>query len=277
MTATSRCFQALDSIVSLEADHELNGPLSALLASYPTPDGGARAQLRYRIELSPRPGVWLGGQQRFTTDQPRDLLPLFEQDLYAEVARRCRHPWLLHAAALVRAGRALLLVGPSGVGKSTLCLALAARGASYLSDDCVALRRRGDTMVVRGLRRPIGIDDPEDPVARDLPEGFERYLYQLRGHHGEVRSLLVHPPAEMQPLQDVSVAAVVCLRHAPQRPPACEPLSVGSAIARLWESTLRRDQRALLFASEHLRGCRTAALRTRDVHTACHLLEGMWR
>ena len=47
----------------------------------------------------------------------------------------------LHAAALVRAETALLLAGPSGTGKSTLCYAGALNGFSVLSDDHVNLQR----------------------------------------------------------------------------------------------------------------------------------------
>ncbi len=47
----------------------------------------------------------------------------------------------LHAAALVRGETALLLAGPSGTGKSTLCYAGALNGLSVLSDDYVNLQR----------------------------------------------------------------------------------------------------------------------------------------
>jgi len=46
-----------------------------------------------------------------------------------------------HAAALSRGGRALVIAGPSGFGKSTLALHLAFRGFTLLSDDMTALRR----------------------------------------------------------------------------------------------------------------------------------------
>ena len=47
----------------------------------------------------------------------------------------------LHAAALVRGETTLLLAGPSGTGKSTLCYAGALNGFSVLSDDYVNLQR----------------------------------------------------------------------------------------------------------------------------------------
>jgi len=48
---------------------------------------------------------------------------------------------VLHAAALERKGRALLVAGPSGSGKTTLTLALIERGFRLLSDDFAPLER----------------------------------------------------------------------------------------------------------------------------------------
>jgi hypothetical protein len=46
----------------------------------------------------------------------------------------------LHASAVMRDGRAVLLVGPAGAGKSTTAAAFAAAGDAVLADDVVALR-----------------------------------------------------------------------------------------------------------------------------------------
>jgi len=54
------------------------------------------------------------------------------------LARRDRDP--LHAAAVARGGTALLLAGPSGVGKSTLVYAAARAGLGILSEDTVYLQ-----------------------------------------------------------------------------------------------------------------------------------------
>lgn len=53
----------------------------------------------------------------------------------------------LHAAAVEIGGRAILLAGPSGVGKSTLAAALASRGHRVLADDLCAVRRETDGSV----------------------------------------------------------------------------------------------------------------------------------
>lgn len=50
----------------------------------------------------------------------------------------------VHASAVALAGRAVLILGASGAGKSGLALQMIARGAALVADDRVVLRRRAD-------------------------------------------------------------------------------------------------------------------------------------
>jgi serine kinase of HPr protein (carbohydrate metabolism regulator) len=53
---------------------------------------------------------------------------------------------LLHASCVAIGGRAVLIAGKSGTGKSDLALRLIDRGAMLVSDDYTELRRRGGTL-----------------------------------------------------------------------------------------------------------------------------------
>ena len=53
---------------------------------------------------------------------------------------------IVHGAAVARDGRAAVIVGASGEGKSTLALGLAARGWLHLADDLVALSATGEAI-----------------------------------------------------------------------------------------------------------------------------------
>jgi hypothetical protein len=54
---------------------------------------------------------------------------------------------VLHAAGVVLGGRAVLLAGEPGAGKSSLAAALLRQGAGLLSDDAVALEQRGAALI----------------------------------------------------------------------------------------------------------------------------------
>jgi hypothetical protein len=67
---------------------------------------------------------------------------------------------LLHAAAVLLAGRAVALVGPSGRGKSTLAAALVDAGGSFLADDVIALEARGGQILAHPGPGVLMLDPP---------------------------------------------------------------------------------------------------------------------
>jgi hypothetical protein len=80
------------------------------------------------------------------------------------LARHDRH--LVHGAAVVIGPGALLVVGDTGTGKSTLAFAAHRLGWPVLADDAVLLRRDGGHVYVQGVPRPVavGADVTSDPV-----------------------------------------------------------------------------------------------------------------
>jgi serine kinase of HPr protein (carbohydrate metabolism regulator) len=64
---------------------------------------------------------------------------------------------LIHATAVAIEGRAVLLRGPPGSGKSDLALRLIDRGARLVADDQSELDRRGDALVVRAPAAIAGL------------------------------------------------------------------------------------------------------------------------
>ncbi|MBP7147793.1 MAG: hypothetical protein KBD01_09625 [Acidobacteria bacterium] len=63
--------------------------------------------------------------------------------VFRELLDRVDRFVVLHAAAVEHAGRAFLVAGPTGSGKTTLALALVERGLRLLSDDFAPLERGG--------------------------------------------------------------------------------------------------------------------------------------
>jgi len=79
------------------------------------------------------------------------------------------------ASAVVIGGRALLIEGPPGSGKSSLTLALIDRGAGLIGDDAVTLMREGAALIaspplnITGLLEVRGIGLVRLPVAAAAP------------------------------------------------------------------------------------------------------------
>lgn len=61
----------------------------------------------------------------------------------------------VHAACVVRAGKAILLAAPSGTGKSTISLFLALRGWSLLSDDWTFVSSTNGSLRVWGMQTAL--------------------------------------------------------------------------------------------------------------------------
>ena len=81
----------------------------------------------------------------------------------------------LHASCVAIGGKAVLIEGPSGNGKSDLALRLIDRGAALVSDDYTLLRREGEALLaappetIAGKIEVRGIGIVELPHHTDIP------------------------------------------------------------------------------------------------------------
>ena len=64
---------------------------------------------------------------------------------------------VIQASAVVIAGRALLIEGPPGSGKSSLALALIERGAGLIGDDAVTVSAEGERLIASPPPRIAGL------------------------------------------------------------------------------------------------------------------------
>lgn len=189
-----------------------------------------------------------------------DLVPLFELDLYQQVAERAPAGWLLHAATLEHEGRAYVFAGPSGAGKTSLTLGLMAHGWRLITEE-MTLVDRG--LNVRGLARPIHVDRTSD-----LPQAWRRHDYPIRGTR---QNVLAHPPSDRRVVEPLPLAAIVRIDHAAGALDRCEPLAGNRAITRLWDATLRKDDDGLATAVALTTHARLLELTTSSVASAIRL------
>jgi hypothetical protein len=100
--------------------------------------------------------------------------------LYQHLRRRGQH--LIHASAIGANGRAALIAGRSGAGKTTTMLTCVAAGLAFLGDDTTLLQRTmaGDIDVIALLSTL----DVTDKTAAWFPE-LAPFLSPLRSHTGK--------------------------------------------------------------------------------------------
>lgn len=121
--------------------------LKALYAGYPKPEGGI-ADFTVRLEAARpwrrwvRPSVAIRGDFTLPDAAPlplRHALLAAEMGMNLQMALGQRRYLLLHASAVERDGRALLMTGHSGAGKSTLAALLGERGWRFMGDEFALL------------------------------------------------------------------------------------------------------------------------------------------
>ncbi len=145
--------------------------LLRLYADFPLEDG---AFCDFHVRVGPPKGIrrWLKPQINFWYDGHSPFKPLPANHAFALlewgmnwcVAGHAHHYLMLHAAVLERGGRALVMPGDPGAGKSTLTAALMLSGWRLLSDE-IALIDRDDGLLV-GLGRPVSLKNASIDVIR---------------------------------------------------------------------------------------------------------------
>lgn len=103
---------------------------------------------------------------------------------------------LIQASAVAIEGRAVILEGPPGSGKSSLALSLIDRGASLIGDDGVMLARGGDRLLaspppnIAGLLEIRGVGLVSLPTVADVPVALVLTLVG-EGHAERLPGMLV--------------------------------------------------------------------------------------
>jgi HprK-related kinase A len=131
-------------------------------AQHPVEPDNAFADVHASIEPAGRRPGWAGARVVFDSDGERPFPPVPAREAHALLERgldwcllnHCHQYLFVRAAVVVRNGRALLLPGPPGIGKSTLCGGLAFAAGWQLFSDGVALVVPASARVVP-LARPV--------------------------------------------------------------------------------------------------------------------------
>lgn len=259
-----RTFVALGTTVSLTVDGDVPGADVAdlIVAGYPI--STSPPQLAFRLRGGTRPALECANRYETAVETVEDLVPLFELDLYHALVEQAPPGWLLHAAALEHDGRAIVFAGPSGAGKTTLTLALLARGWRIVTEEIVLLDLAG---VVTGLARPIHAKGAK------IPSDWTRHTYPMRSSRGPLDSDIAQPPAHHRVSSPLPLRALVRIGHGPRVMPTLERVAPALALPRLWECSLRQDDAGLAAATTILANHPAYALESSSVGEAVDLAE----
>ncbi len=165
-------------------------------------------------------GLWRDGEPCETVVTDDYIVAYVLWEVTRLVLERAAPLIPVHAAAVARDGRALMLVGPSHAGKSTLSASLTRAGWEFLTDELALLDIEPTGAVVHPFWRPIGIrrGGPLDVVI-DLP-----------GHEQEV----LVPASDLGRLASPTpLAAIVFPTYVQGGDGRLEPLSPAVALAQM--------------------------------------------
>ncbi len=155
-------------------------------------------------------------------DAPVEVARQVEWGLFAAAVYDAPLPLCLHAGAVARDGGVLLLPAESGAGKTTLTLALAARGWLPLTDDLCPLDERDGAMVALPCPRCCHVSHASQAalaargVALDGPVGgvAEYYRPLAWGQSAPLRWIVAPryeagAPLAIEPLSQAATAALI--------------------------------------------------------------------
>jgi len=169
---------------------------SFVYADFPICDESEVSDFRVRLAPARRllpwreaqAAFWADGASPFTTFPRRLAMPFAEWGLNWCIFHYAHQFLMFHSAVIEKTGRAAILAGPPGSGKSTLCAALLARGWRLLSDEFALLDPARNWLLP--IPRPVALKGvsiglaerllPHLRIGRVFPDTHKGALTHLR-------------------------------------------------------------------------------------------------
>jgi HprK-related kinase A len=257
--------------------------LEALYGGYPKPDGdiadhSVRLEARSLLRRFIRPSVAINGDYMIPEAVPLPLsmgLLAAEMGMNLQIALGERHFLLLHAATVEKSGRALILTGESGSGKSTMSAVLMSQGWRLLGDEFALVDP--DSGLIHPFPRPISLknagvealgalvkDNRFGPLLKNTPKGVLRHL---------------KPDAASIAAMDKPAQPALLLFPAFGHNKAKRPVGQGEVFVRLTQASTNYTalgERGFSALTRLVRSIPAQAIDYPDTRTGVRLVEQLW-
>jgi len=167
----------------------------------------------FRGYIRPQVLFYFDGQVPFKPLPLAHAFPLFEWGLNWCIAKYVHQYLILHAAVLEKDNRSIIMPGPPGSGKSTLCAALALRGWRLLSDEMALVDL--EDLSLTPVTRPVALKNESIDIIRQFENDAVLGPCSYDTSKGTVAHL--QPPAESMSryLEKSGVSHIVMPRYSP--------------------------------------------------------------
>lgn len=257
--------------------------LADLYSDYPRPDDGI-ADFTVRLFAARpwrrfvRPAVMIGGDFVLPDAAPLPLaqgLLAAEMGMNLQMALGQRRYLLLHASAVERDGRALLMTGVSGAGKSTLAALLSLRGWRLMGDEFALVDPA--TGMVHAFPRLVSLKNAAIGVVERAAAG-RRFGPLLAGTpKGDIRHLV--PDAAAVAAMSVPARPALLLFPSFGYAPATRELPQSEAFVRLTQAStnyVALGERGFSALTGLVKTVPSLAIDYPDTDSAVALVEAAW-
>lgn len=222
-----RKIQFAGSVVALEACDAASDKLLdfLLLNIHSTEDSHPHITLLLNSDPSrPEYCLVIPGAREFRSKSPAVIGTFLMDRAGYHLADRSQGGLLLHAACMGFQGKGLLLVGGTGVGKSSLAAWLAWQGCDYLTDELSYIPYQGSRC--QGFARPINLKAGSRLILQEPLAAAAQSGCLLSSEHGD----LLQPQGMGSTIaSEVSLKAIFIPRYQPQQELSCIKLSKAQA------------------------------------------------